>query len=61
MSTNPTMIQYRAETTPADPTPEPEPPMRRSPVSRTAPRTFEPTNTGTLPPMFETEADTQDR
>jgi hypothetical protein len=59
MSTNPRTIQYRTETTQPDPTPEA--PMRQRPASRSAPRTFEPSNTGELPPMFETEADQQDR
>ncbi len=56
MSTNPQSPQYRTEPTPTEPTPT----MRR-PASRTAPRTFEPTQTGELPPMFETEATLQER
>jgi hypothetical protein len=59
MSTNPkTAAQYRTPTTPETPEPQSRTPDR---ASATAPRTFEPTNTGELPPMFETEADHGDR
>ncbi|MCU4717044.1 hypothetical protein [Halapricum hydrolyticum] len=61
MSTNPQSIQSRTETTPTAPTPGSEPPTRQRPAWKGAPRTFEPTNTGKLPPMFEAEADHEKR
>lgn len=63
MSTNQQSTQYRTQTTQPtiESTPEPEATAEPTSASERAPRTFEPTNTGTLPPMFETEAQQRDR
>jgi hypothetical protein len=67
MSTNPRTTQYRSQTTPTQsatdapaPAPAPTDTDRRT-AAEAAPRTFEPTNTGDLPPMFDTEADREQR
>ncbi|QSG05653.1 hypothetical protein HSR121_1308 [Halapricum desulfuricans] len=57
MSTNPQSTQYR--TTPT--TASAELTTRQRPAWKGAPRTFEPTNTSDLPPMFELETDNGDR
>ncbi|MFW6017511.1 MAG: hypothetical protein ACOCPX_01680 [Halapricum sp.] len=61
MSTNPQPTQYRTASTPTATPPGSEPSLQRDAAWRTAPRTFEPTNTGDLPPMFEIETDLGDR
>ncbi|MUV89290.1 hypothetical protein GJ629_04735 [Halapricum sp. CBA1109] len=68
MSTNPsTTQQYRTQTTPETPGTAPatnRPTAGRSTdgrVTTAAPRTFEPSSTGTMPPMFDPTAEYNER